>query len=516
MPSGKNFLSFRRDWSLRYVVFWLAPILALSIALFAHLDPKNPAVTYTLAVAVLMALWWVSEVVPLAVTSMLPIVLFPVLGIMNGKAVSGTYFNHVIFLFIGGFLVALALQKWNLHKRMALWILNLIGTGPARILFGFMFATAFLSMWISNTATAMMMVPILLSIIVELEEKNGVEKVKHFSTGLLLSIAYGASVGGLATLVGTPPNLSFARIFNIYFPDAPEISFSTWFFYAFPISVLMFLVAFGFLYFVFVRKDKANIQLDKHQISNQLAGLGPMKYEEKVLLTAFIGLALLWFFRSNINLGFLTIPGWSNLFAHPKYLNDGTVAILVSTLLFLIPTKERAGEFIMDWKTAEAIPWEIILLFGGGFALASGFKQSGLSTWFGEQLAWIGVLHPILIILIIAAVVTFLTEVTSNTATVEAFLPILAGLAISTKINPLLFMLPATIAGSLAFMLPVATPPNAIVFGTKRLSMLDLAKSGFWLNLAGIIIVTIITYYLGTYVFGIDAGVFPDWAGKNK
>lgn len=512
MTSGKNYLSYLNGWSLRYIVFLLAPVIAICIVLFANLDPKNPAVTYTLAVAVLMALWWVSEVVPLAITSMLPIILFPIFGVMNGKEVSSSYFNHVIFLFIGGFLVALALQKWNLHKRMALWILNLIGTGPARILFGFMFATAFLSMWISNTATAMMMVPILLSIIVELEEKNSPEKVKHFSTGLLLSIAYGASVGGLATLVGTPPNLSFARIFNIYFPDAPEISFSTWFFFAFPISVIMFIVAYGYLYFVFIRRDKANIQLDKNQISNQLAGLGPMKYEEKILLVAFISLAMLWFFRSDISIGFMTIPGWSNLFSNPKFLNDGTVAVFVATVLFIIPSREKKGEFIMDWKAAEAIPWEIILLFGGGFALASGFKESGLSTWFGEQLSWIGVLHPMLIILIIAAVVTFLTEVTSNTATVEAFLPILAGLAISTEINPLLFMLPATIAGSLAFMLPVATPPNAIVFGTKRLTMLDLAKSGFWLNIAGILVVTIITYYLGTYVFGIDPKVFPDWA----
>ena len=515
MSSGINFLSRPRSWSFRHLVFILAPVFSICIMLFTNLDPEVPAVTYTLAVAVLMALWWVSEVIPLAITSMLPIILFPILGIMNGKAVSSSYFNHVIFLFIGGFLVALALQKWNLHKRMALWILNAIGTGPAQILFGFMFATAFLSMWISNTATSMMMVPILLSIIVELEEKNSPAKVKHFATGLLLSIAYGASVGGLATLVGTPPNLSFARIFNIYFPDAPDISFSTWFFYAFPISVIMFIVAFGYLYIVFIRKDKHNIQIDQHQITNQVKGLGPMKYEEKVLLFAFIGLALLWFFRTDINIGFVTIPGWSNLFPQPKFLNDGTVAIFVATILFILPSKEKKGEFIMDWKTAEAIPWEIILLFGGGFALASGFKESGLSTWFGEQLSWIGILHPLLIILIIAAVVTFLTEVTSNTATVEAFLPILAGLAISTEINPLLFMLPATIAGSLAFMLPVATPPNAIVFGTQRLTMLELAKSGFWLNLSGILIVTIVTYYLGTYVFGIDPEVFPDWANGH-
>lgn len=497
---------------IKYGVFLSAPILFLYFVFFVDLDPSNPLISYTLAVAILMALWWVTEIVPLAITSLLPIFLFPVLGIMNGKDVSSTYFNHVIFLFIGGFLIALAIQKWNLHKRIALKILLFVGTGPARILLGFMLATAFLSMWISNTATTMLMIPILISIITELEEINSKEKVKHYSIGLLLSIAYSASIGGIATLVGTPPNLSFARIFNIYFPNAPDISFATWFFYAFPIVVVMFVIAWVYLYLVFVKRGSNWKSLNKQNLIDSYKNLGSWSYEEKVLMVLFISLALLWFFRSDIIIGPIKLYGWQNIFKNPSYFNDGTVAIAIGIILFLIPSKQEKGTFIMDWKTAESIPWEIILLFGGGFALATGFKESGLSLWFGEQLIWLKNVHPFFIILTIAFLVTFLTEITSNTATVETFLPVLAGLAMSIEINPLLFMLPATIAGSLAFMLPVATPPNAIVFGTKRLPMIEMSKTGFFLNIVGIIIVTLATYYFGTYIFEIQINLFPEWA----
>lgn len=500
---------------LRSVLFIGAPLLAAGIALFADLDPDKPAVTYTLAAAVWMALWWISEVVPLAITSLLPIVLFPALGIMNGREVSTTYFNHVIFLFIGGFLVALAIQKWDLHRRIALNILRIIGHSPGRILLGFMFASAFLSMWISNTATAMLMVPILLSIIQKLENVNGKEKARHFTVGLLLSIAYGCSLGGIATLVGTPPNLSFARILHIYFPEAPEISFASWFFFAFPLTVILFVIVWLYIYLIFVKGGEKLKDLEKEELVKESKLLGEMGYEEKVLSLLFGLLALLWFFRADIVIGNFRIPGWSNLFSHPAYFNDGTVAILVAVLLFIIPSRNEKGAFLMDWKTAEDIPWEIILLFGGGFALASGFKESGLSQWFGEQLVWLKDIHPLIIIGCIAFLVTFLTEVTSNTATVETILPVLAGLSISIHINPLLFMLPATVAGSLAFMLPVATPPNAIIFGTKRLKIYQMAQTGFVLNLIGILCVTLATYYLGVIVFGIDQAVFPDWAGME-
>ncbi len=512
MASGRKYLGEDPGNTLRYAVFLIAPLISVYIVAFQDLEPGNPAVTHTLAVAILMALWWITEVVPLAITSLLPIVLFPALGVMDGKAVSATYFNHVIFLFIGGFLVALAIQKWNLHKRIALNILRLIGNSPGRILLGFMFATAFLSMWISNTATAMLMTPILMSIIAKLEDVNGKEAVQYLAVGLLLSIAYSASIGGIATLVGTPPNLSFARIFDIYFPDAPEISFATWFFYAIPISVVLFFVLFFYLYFIFIKREKGLKSLGQEEINSEYRGLGKQQFEEKVLLVAFVGLALLWFFRADIVVGSLRIPGWSNVFDQPALFNDGTVAVFVAILLFMIPSKQKPGTFLMDWKAAEDIPWEIILLFGGGFALASGFKESGLSTWFGEQLIWLKAVHPLLLILCISFLVTFLTEVTSNTATVESLLPILAGLAISTETNPLLFMLPATVAGSLAFMLPVATPPNAIIFGTKQVTVIQMAKTGFILNLIGIAVVTLVTYYFGTAIFDITEGVFPEWA----
>jgi sodium-dependent dicarboxylate transporter 2/3/5 len=486
--------------------------MSVFIIIFADLQPGNPAVTRTLAVGLLMAVWWITEALPLAVTSLIPVALFPVLGIMNGQAVSATYFNHVIFLFLGGFLIALAMERWNLHRRIALKILLITGVSPGRILMGFMLATAFISMWISNTASTMMMLPILMSIIAKLEESVGKKSLSLFSVGLLLSIAYASSIGGIATLVGTPPNLSFVRIFHIYFPDAPEISFARWFLYAFPMAIVLFLSTWVLLYLKF-KPDRGEWKnIDKFTFRNQLAQMGPMSYEEKVVLSAFVLVAILWLFRIDISIGHTTIPGWSSLFGNQEYINDGTVATFIAILLFVIPSRNKESKRIMVWETAKAIPWNIILLFGGGFALASGFKESGLSTWFGEQMIWVTNYPSIVVVIFICLVLTFLTELTSNTATTEMILPILAGIAISAKINPLLLMLPATISCSMAFMLPVATPPNAIVFGTNRLSISQMATTGLILNLIGVVVITVMTYLLGAPVFDIQSGIFPDWA----
>ncbi|MBK6902622.1 MAG: SLC13/DASS family transporter [Saprospirales bacterium] len=501
---------------IRRLGFFAGPLIAAFIILFADLEPGKPAVTYTLAVAILMALWWMTEAVPLAVTSLLPVVLFPTLGIMNGRETSTSYINDVIFLFIGGFMVALAIQRWGLHKRIALRILRMTGSSPSRLLLGLMLATTFVSMWINNTATTMMMLPIALPIISKLEEINGEGLVRKFGIGILLSIAYCASIGGIATLVGTAPNLSFVRIFHIYFPEGPEIPFAGWFFYAFPITLLLFLFLFFYLRIIYIGKRKNWRSLSRGEMEKDYLALGPMSFEEKALAAAFVALVILWFFRVDIPIGALVIPGWSDLFGNPAFFNDGTVAIFVAVLLFLIPSKNEKGKFLMDWKTAEGIPWEIILLFGGGFALASGFKESGLSTWFGQQLEWLRGVHPFLIILCISLLVTFLTELTSNTATVETVLPIMAALAIAIETNPLLFMLPATISGSMAFMLPVATPPNAIVFGTRRLSVAEMARAGIFLNFYGVVIISLITYFIAPLVFGIEEGVFPDWARGLK
>jgi len=496
--------------------FVITPAISLILILFFDLEPGNKMVTATLAVAFLMAVWWVTEAVPLAVTSLLPVALFPLLGIMDGKSVSASYFNDVIFLFMGGFIIALAMQRWNLHRRIALSILVMIGTSPGRILLGFMSATAFLSMWISNTATAMMMIPILLSVINKLDETVDENVINRYSIGLLLGVAYSASIGGMATLVGTPPNLSFVRIFQIYFPDAPEISFARWFMFALPITLVFFGFAWVLLYVMFSPSKHKWSNVDKNSLRLQLLEIGPMSYEEKVVFINFISVAILWLFRADLNFGWFTIPGWAQIFPFSEYINDGTVAIFIAVLLFVLPSKAENTRRIMNWKTAENIPWHIILLFGGGFALASGFKESGLSTWFGSQLVWVADYHVLLVIFFISFMMTFLTELTSNTATTEMILPILAGIAISSGINPLLLMLPATLSGSMAFMLPVATPPNAIIFATNRIKVIEMARAGIYLNLAGAAIITVMTYFLATWVFDINLNEMPLWAVMAK
>ena len=487
----------------------------LIVVIFFDLDPEHPEVTYTLGIAILMALWWITEVVPLAITSLIPVVLFPAFGIMNGRDVSTTYFNHVIFLFIGGFIVALAMQKWDLHKRIALKILMITGISPGRILLGFMLATAFLSMWISNTATTMMMVPILISIIHKLEEIIGKAEIKKYSIGLLLGVAYSASIGGIATLVGTPPNLSFARIFQIMFPGGPEISFASWFIFAFPVTVVLFAITWLYLFLLFKPEKASWTNVGMNDFKDQYKKLGTVSFEEKSVFTIFIILALLWLSRSDIQVGDFRLTGWSSFFSNSDYFNDGTVAILASVVLFLIPARTKKNDFLMDWDTARGIPWNIVLLFGGGFALASGFKESHLSSWFGNQLSFVANYHPFFVIVVICAMMTFLTELTSNTATTEMLLPILAGLSVSVEINPLLFMVPLTLSGSMAFMLPVATPPNAIVFGSGRLKVMDMARNGLILNFIGILVISIFTWFIGRAIFDIDLGSLPIWAGTN-
>ena len=448
-----------------------------------------------------MAVWWITEIVPLAITSLLPVALFPLFGIMDGRAVSATYFNDVIFLFMGGFLVALAMEKWDLHKRIAFKILCLTGTSPARILLGFMLASFFLSMWISNTATVMMMLPIAMAIINQLDSLMNNKSSSKFSLGILLGIAYSASTGGMATLVGTPPNLSFIRIYHIYFPDAPEISFYKWMLFALPVSLMIFAFIWALLYWTFRPKKEEWCEVDKNTFLNQLKEMGKTTFEQKIVFIVFAFLAVLWISRADLDFGTLRIPGWANLFPNAKFINDGTVAIFMALILFLIPSKSVKEDRLMEWATASKLPWNILLLFGGGFALATGFKESGLSLWFGGLFTGINSLHPILIILSISLVITFLTELTSNTATTEMILPILAGIAITTGINPLMLMIPATMSASMAFMLPVATPPNAIIFGTGRISVSRMAKTGFVINIVGAVVITMMMYFWGAVVF---------------
>jgi sodium-dependent dicarboxylate transporter 2/3/5 len=487
------------------------PVLALAILLFADLDPANPLVTRAAAVAVLMAVWWVTEAIPIPATALLPVALFPLLGVLNGKATAATYFNNIIFLFIGGFIVALAMQKWDLHRRIALRIVTLIGSSPRRLLLGFMIATAFLSMWISNTAATMMMVPIALAVIIKLAEIGGQAQKGRFGAGLLIGIAYSASIGGIATIIGTPPNLALARVFTILYPGAPEITFAEWIVFGLPCSIVLLAVAWLVLDRIFLRGIPA-VSGGRSVFAEERERLGHMKYEEKIVLVLFALLALLWLFRRDIGAGGFTIPGWSRLLPEPGFIDDGTVAIGIALLLFLIPSRSEPGTRLMDWRTAAGLNWGIVILFGGGFALATGFESSGLSRWLAGHLTGLGNVPPLLLVAIICTMLTFLTELTSNTATTQMILPLLGALAVAIDVHPLLLMVPATLSASCAFMLPVATPPNAIVFGSGEVRMSDMMRSGIIMNLVGVILITALLYLIGLPVFGIDPGTVPDWA----
>lgn len=447
-----------------------------------------------------MAIWWITEAVPLAVTALLPAILFPFLHIMKAEEVAPVYFNKIIMLFLGGFMIALAMERWQLHKRIALNMISRIGTGFRKILLGFMIATAFLSMWISNTATTMMMVPIAVAMIIKLEEHPERNSNHKFSTVLLLGIAYSASIGGLATLIGTPPNLILVRMLKIHFPAIPEISFGQWLIFAFPLSVLFLLIAWAILVLIYLRKYNTQI-VSNDLFEIELHKLKKITYEEKVVLVDFILLAILLVSRKSIHLGAFIIPGWSDWLPAGSFVDDGTVALGLALLLFFIPTRKNFEQKILDWQTARKLPWNILLLFGGGFALAAGFKTSGLSLWIGLHLKSLETVHPFIILLVICFTLTFLTELTSNTATTNIILPVLASLSVVLQVNPLLIMIPATLSASCAFMLPVATPPNAIIFGSQRIRVQDMAKTGVILNFVGIFLISTIVYFLSGLFF---------------
>jgi sodium-dependent dicarboxylate transporter 2/3/5 len=491
---------------------FLGPLLFF-LVLLMDLDPGKPVVTRMAAVAILMATWWITDAIPLSATALLPLILYPLLGILKGKATAPIYINSTIFLFMGGFMIALTMEKWMLHKRIALWIIRIIGGGPSTIVLGFMAAGAFLSMWISNTATAIMMVPIGLAIIIQMEEKFGEKDTHKFTVALMLGIAYSCSMGGVATLVGTPPNLSFARIFEITFPKAEPIAFGQWLIMGFPLTIIMLGLIWLLLTKVFFRIP-SHLKVDRAVVEKEYKELGPISFEEKAVLIVFFLTAILWVFRKKLSLGILTIPGWSQLLPYSKLIDDGTVALCMAMILFLIPTRSKDAKTatLMSVDVFKNIPWHIVILFGGGFALAKGFQVTGLSTLIGNKFAGLAGMSPYLMINMICGTLTFLTELTSNTATTEMILPILASVAVAMKANPLLLMIPATLSASCAFMMPVATPPNAIVFGSGRIKIIEMARVGVIINIIGVLVIGLLFYTLGTAVFSIDTSVFPEWA----
>ena len=474
--------------------------LALFIVMLIIPAPEglNEIAWKTAAVAVLMAVLWISESIPIAATALLPIVLFPVMGIAPIGNTTAPYANPLIFLFMGGFIIAIAMQRWNLHKRIALTIVNFVGIKPSSIIIGFILASAFLSMWVSNTATALMMLPIAMSVllIVNREIDSSKAPVSNFEIVLLLSIAYACNIGGIGTLIGTPPNALLAAFmlesFNV------EIGFAEWMLVGIPLVIVMLPIMYLLLAkFIYPIKLK-ELPGGKSVITDQLSSLGAMSSAEFRVAVVFGTTAFLWIIRP-----LLTdyIPG----------LSDAGIAITAGVFLFLIPSGEKKSERILMWNDLKELPWGILILFGGGLSLAMAITTSGLATWIGEAVSGLDALPLIILVLLVIAIIVFLTEITSNTATAAAFLPILASSAIGIGQDPMLFVIPAAIAASCAFMLPVATPPNAIIYGSGKVTIPQMAKAGVWLNIIVSLILTIASYTLFAYVFGIEPGVIPDW-----
>jgi len=442
-----------------------------------------------------VALWWFTEVVHIAITSLLPFVLLPSLGIIDIKETAAQYMDPILFLFIGGFIISFAIEKWGLHKRVALRILSITGKNPAQLLLGIMITSYFISMWISNTATVMMLLSAVMAIIYQLDHHyNDKHQHRKLSSALLIGLAYAATIGGMATLVGTPTNMIFYRAYLEAYPLQNDLSFISWFKVGFPISILLLLITWMVLKINISKKEQA-INFDISIFKKAYQDLGKFSSEEKTVGLIFISTALLWFTRADIPLGSFTIKGWCNLFPYPNQMQDSTVAIVCALLLFILPASEK-GKSILEWKDTAKLPFDILLLFGSGFALAKGFESSGLSKYLASQLNFLNGVHPLMILLIVCMIITIISEFASNVASIQLALPILIALQNAMHLHPMVLLVPATLAASLGFMMPVATAPNTIVFSSGHIKTSEMGFVGFWVNISGIVIISLITYFL--------------------
>ena len=429
-----------------------------------------------------MAIWWISEVVPIAVTALLPIILFPSCDIMSIQDTGANYGHKYIFLFIGGFILANAIQKWNLHQRIALNIILRLGSSTDKIILGFMIATGFLSMWISNTATTVMMLPIALSVISQINDHPDTKENEHqlFGKALMLSVAYSASAGGIATLIGTPPNLIFAGFIEDNLQT--EVSFFQWLKIGLPISISLIIITWIYLTKFAFKLNKTGFPGGKQEVQKLLDKMGPMKNEEKKVLLIFLTTIFCWISRKYIITPFI-----------PNF-DDSMIAITSAIVLFIIPSKNH-NEPLLQWKEAVKIPWGILILFGGGLSIANGFQTTEMDVWIGTQLSSISITQAVVVVLMVITAVNFITEISSNMATTAMLLPVMIPLAQLVGIHPYLLLVGTTLAASCAFMLPVATPPNAVVFGSKLLSISDMVKTGILINIISIILILIMVYF---------------------
>ena len=477
----------------KYIWVLVGPVSFLIMSFLPVPKGISPEAWKVLAMASLMLIWWISEAVPIAVTSLLPLVLLPSMGVAKLEAAAAPYANPVVYLFMGGFVIALAMEKWALHKRIALQIVNMTGTNANGIIGGFMMATAFISMWISNTATAIMMLPIGLSIITLMQnqispDKENEKGLRNFSISMMLAIAYGANIGGTATIIGTPPNVVFAGYMRENFDI--EVTFLTWMMIGTPFAIILLIFTYFLTVKVLFPNNLGNFGGAKEIINSELKELGPMTTGEKLTLLIFISTALSWIFRLQIDAIFPAIK-----------ISDTTIALVAAMLLFIIPVSLHKKEFLLNWSDTEKLPWGILLLFGGGLSLADSLASTGIINIIGDQFkgldseGWVFIIG-------LSTVSLFLTEVMSNVALVTIFLPVVGAIAVGAGIPPIQLCIPVTIAASCAFMFPMSTPPNAIVFASGRITIGQMAKAGFILNLITILVIAFLVKFLFPFVLG--------------
>ena len=482
--------------SFKRIGLYLGPTVFFLILLFFNPADLNAASKGVLASILWIAIWWITEALPISVTAMLPMILFPLTGGMELADTTASFGHKLVFLTMGGFMIAIAIEKWNLHKRIALNIIYLIGTDIRKIILGFMLSTAFLSMWISNTATSVMMLPIGIVIIKQLKDNSegSGDKSNTFAKALMLSIAYSASIGGISTLIGTPTNMVMAgAISQIY---GYEISFIDWFIFGFPLSMLLLFISWFYLTRITFSLKEISFTRGREEISQLRRELGSFTYEQKVVSFVFVAAAFCW-----ITKNFLL----KNIFPN---IDDTIIAIFFATILFMINTKDKKGK-ILKWKDTLNLPWGVLLLLGSGMSFAKAVDSSGLSIWVGNQISVFGTMNLFLLIILLVTVVNFLTEIASNMATIAMMLPILAPICLEFDLHPFVLMVAASVSASCAFMLPVATPPNAVVFGSGYLKMPDMVKKGFLLNVTSIIIITVMVYFLLPILWELVPDQFP-------
>lgn len=493
------------------IVRWAGVAIGLVLAVVIFVGMKGAGVPHnaalTAGVAVLMAAWWMTEAIPIPATALVPLVVFPTLSVpimKDGEAdpitfnsIGASYGNSTIFLFLGGFLIALALQRWNLHRRIALLVLKVMPNRADMMVAGFMIATGFMSMWVSNTATAVMMLPIGLSVLVLVNqilgnnpkegaatEAEAVVRTK-FGSSLMLGIAYAASIGSVATIIGTPPNAFLVGYMKENFDVT--IGFGQWMIVGLPLAIVMMAAAWFLLVKVLFKPEVTAIPGGRELIREELDKLGPTSTGERMVLGVFILTAIAW----------ITIP----LFFEKPPIDDAGIAIAAGLLLFTLPAGANRGVKLLDWKSAKELPWDVLLLFGGGLALSSMFGKSGLTKWIGEVVAGLQGIPTVVLVALLALAILFLTELTSNTATAATFVPVAGGVAMGMAVDPMLLAIPVALAATFAFMLPVATPPNAVAYGSGYITIGQMVKAGLWLNFIGVVLITATVMLIAVPVF---------------